>query len=480
MRACWREGLVPLLQMHDALDCSVSSPEQAERVAQLGREAVRLEVPIQVDLKFGRNWEDAKHMWQELHSCEQPPIIPVTQPIAAALTTAINGVHAPATIDNVPIQPPLETVIAVKTPDEPPWRAIPLAELIGEPLHNGKILCPYHDDHRPSMHIYRDHYFCFVCNAHGDHIDWLRDVEGVTYDDAIEVLRNYQGPLAQPDSDIDVRTLDRAHELWREAQPIAGTLAIRYLAETRGIDVDLLPANNETVLRFHPRCPFGRGDVRKPCLLALYRDVETDAGAGIHRVALTPEALAGGKVERLTLGRWPKPRAIKLWPAAKQLFVGEGLETTLAAATREIYRGSPMRPAWAVGSSGRLARLPPIDGVEELVILVDHDPSGKDSADACRRTWKAAGRRRPCLYGPSRLIRRGQRTSCKSGACAPPDSTVVGRWHCQSWLDIAATVLPDRFQYLVAGVPPRKATRLLPPPGKDFNDIVLEKLRGPP
>jgi hypothetical protein len=42
MRACWREGIVPLLQMHDCLDCSVSSREQAEMVAQLGCEAVQL------------------------------------------------------------------------------------------------------------------------------------------------------------------------------------------------------------------------------------------------------------------------------------------------------------------------------------------------------------------------------------------------------------------------------------------------------
>jgi DNA polymerase-1 len=65
MRACWREGIVPLLQMHDALDCSVASPELAELVAQLGREAVTLEVPMQVDLKFGRSWGDAKHTWED-------------------------------------------------------------------------------------------------------------------------------------------------------------------------------------------------------------------------------------------------------------------------------------------------------------------------------------------------------------------------------------------------------------------------------
>src|SRR5262249_48747680 len=66
MRAVWREGVVPLLQMHDALECSVSSREQAELVARLGEEAVQLNVPMRVALKFGRSWGDAKHRWEEL------------------------------------------------------------------------------------------------------------------------------------------------------------------------------------------------------------------------------------------------------------------------------------------------------------------------------------------------------------------------------------------------------------------------------
>jgi hypothetical protein len=86
MRACWREGIVPLLQMHDALDCSVASPALAERVAQLGREAVILEVPMQVDLKFGRSWGDAKHSWGELNgiapSKSKPESAPKPEPEA--------------------------------------------------------------------------------------------------------------------------------------------------------------------------------------------------------------------------------------------------------------------------------------------------------------------------------------------------------------------------------------------------------------
>ena len=84
MRACWREGIVPLLQMHDCLDLSVSSPEQAERVAQLGREAVTLEVPIEVDLKFGRSWGDAVHTWDEL--CNGTKIHSVASEISLGAT----------------------------------------------------------------------------------------------------------------------------------------------------------------------------------------------------------------------------------------------------------------------------------------------------------------------------------------------------------------------------------------------------------
>ena len=82
MRACWREGVVPLLQLHDCLDCSVVSPEQAERVAQLAREVVTLEVPIQVDLAYGRNWADATHKWVELANGHTVHVDTPTAPIS--------------------------------------------------------------------------------------------------------------------------------------------------------------------------------------------------------------------------------------------------------------------------------------------------------------------------------------------------------------------------------------------------------------
>jgi putative DNA primase/helicase len=136
---------------------------------------------------------------------------------------------------------------------------------------------------------------------------------------------------------------------------------------------------------------FGSG-IRLPCLIALYRDVVSDAPAGIHRIALTPDVLAGGKVQRRTLGSWPTPRAIKLWPATDQLFLGEGIETVLAAATRLHYRDAPMRPAWAAGSSGNIGKFPVLPKVDQLTLLVDHDASGEKCAASCRLRWREADR----------------------------------------------------------------------------------------
>ena len=86
---------------------------------------------------------------------------------------------------------------------------------------------------------------------------------------------------------------------------------------------------------------------------------------------------------------------VQLWPADKQLVIGEGLETTLAAATRLPYRGEPLRPAWATLSDGAMARFPVIDGVERLIVLADNDlnGAGQTAAEACKRRWLEAGRR---------------------------------------------------------------------------------------
>ena len=86
---------------------------------------------------------------------------------------------------------------------------------------------------------------------------------------------------------------------------------------------------------------------------------------------------------------------IRLWPdVGKRLVIGEGIETTLAAATCFTHRGLPLHPAWATGCANNMRRFPVLDGVEQLIILVDNDVSGTGQkvAEECARRWTDAGR----------------------------------------------------------------------------------------
>jgi putative DNA primase/helicase len=98
-------------------------------------------------------------------------------------------------------------------------------------------------------------------------------------------------------------------------------------------------------------------------------------------------------VARLTvcLGRWHAPRAIKLWPAGETLVIGEGIETVLSAATQLKYEGAFLRPAWATGGIGRLATLPPITSLKQLIVLADNDTAGREAARRCAQTAANAG-----------------------------------------------------------------------------------------
>ena len=236
---------------------------------------------------------------------------------------------------------------------------------------NGKIICPFHDDHDPSLHLYADgHYHCYVCGAHGD----------------IEELP--EAPPASPPGAArsQTDTLKRGIRLWQTAVSIRGTLAERYLTEIRKLDLAILP-DIDAVLRFHPRCPFDGN--WHPCVIALFRDVETDAVAGIHRVALTADA---EKIGRMMLGTWPRPRSIKLRSGGDQLVVGEGIETVIAGAMHLAHKSAAL---WAMGSAGAIRKLPLVPDFAGLTILVDRESSntGLANACACAECWRSANRK---------------------------------------------------------------------------------------
>jgi phage/plasmid primase-like uncharacterized protein len=239
---------------------------------------------------------------------------------------------------------------------------------------------------------------CRSCGVGGDTIALVQHAEGVNFLDAVEKLtggRWKPSPAARvviapntvraaPEASDEAGRLKRAATIWNAASPIARTDGEAYL-ERRGIFLDDVPEHGG--LRWAPRCPWEAGTA--PCIVARYTEAVMNEPRGLWRRPITGE----------------KPKAlgptagcvIRLWPDDEVdlvLVLGEGVETTLAAATRITHRGTYLRPAWAAGSAANMAAFPALTGIESLTLLVDNDENGAGqlAAGQCARRWADVGK----------------------------------------------------------------------------------------
>lgn len=58
--------------------------------------------------------------------------------------------------------------------------------------HNHKIKCPFHDDNKPSLHIYPKNkgWYCFVCGEGGSSIDFVMKLFNLDFHDAIRKMND--------------------------------------------------------------------------------------------------------------------------------------------------------------------------------------------------------------------------------------------------------------------------------------------------
>ena len=172
----------------------------------------------------------------------------------------------------------------------------------------------------------------------------------------------------------------QAERLWREAAPIAGTAAERYL-RGRGITCPLPPT-----LRFHPDCWHGATATRHPALVAV---VEGGDGFAVHRTYLRPDGSGKAALDpdKTMLGA-VAGGAVRLAEAPGGLAAAEGIETALSLACGLLRAPGSV---WAALSTSGLRglRLPPEPG--RLTIAPDGDPAGRDAAHALAERAHATG-----------------------------------------------------------------------------------------
>lgn len=232
---------------------------------------------------------------------------------------------------------------------------------------------------------------------YGDLLDLVRETCGLIHfrDVADEARRFLNEPRLEPASPLrDDRSAsrppaERARRLVRMTQPLAGTLADRYLRQ-RGIpDASLHP-----VLRFHPSCYYrDLATGRRTSFPALIAAVTDPSGAitGVHRTWLDPGGNGKAKVEdpRRALGgllgnavrfRFPVNVSIPVMAA------GEGLESILSLS--HVIPGMPMVAALTANHLAAF-RLPA--GCRRVYIAADADAAGRHGIEGLSRRAQALG-----------------------------------------------------------------------------------------
>ncbi|MFH1300574.1 MAG: DNA primase [Planctomycetota bacterium] len=148
-----------------------------------------------------------------------------------------------------------------------------IVELVSESVqlipsgHDFKGICPFHNDHNPSMMVYSDRgtWRCWACNTGGDCFSWVEKYDDVSFFEALKILAEkahlelpQTTPRAQNATTSNVVEKTSLFEVmkWAEQQfhhclleTSEGEYARRYLMEARGYTEETI---KQFRLGFHP------------------------------------------------------------------------------------------------------------------------------------------------------------------------------------------------------------------------------------
>ncbi|KJV10759.1 hypothetical protein VZ95_02910 [Elstera litoralis] len=288
---------------------------------------------------------------------------------------------------------------------------VPLSALIGRThqlTRNGReavAVCPFHQDRKASLTINDDKgfYHCFPCGAHGDHVDWLKEVDGLSFFGARDRLMELAGvqredvdklPPAKPRKTPEELAAERAKKIdaglkrWRWTRPAAGTQVETYLTQGRKLNLGLIGLSNRVrfgVVDYWWTPPKGEDRAAPPpppvCLgrwpamvIALqdapglpdFSDLSKPHGlVGVHVTWLAddgsdkrfiPHPLTGEAMNPRKMFGVSRGAGMRLYPPAETMALSEGFETGMSARQagwRDIAPGK--LSVWAAGSLDNIA-----------------------------------------------------------------------------------------------------------------------------
>lgn len=290
-----------------------------------------------------------------------------------------------------------------------------LSRLIGQKVKLKRVsggfmgCCPLHHEKTPSFHVsdQRGTYKCFGCGAQGDHFDWLMVSRGLSFSEAVQELSGGYVERTHPElpekirlirsteHEDDTRRIRHAHDLWLKREPIAGTVAERYLVNTRGIKGPVSP-----ILGYAPNAYCSVLGEETDALIAPLQDNNGHVTA-VQQIFLSRETDdawrddRGRRVKR-TLGAM-RDGAVRLGMPDKVLGLAGSVEDALAASW--LYS----LPVWATCGEHRMSRVWVSPEIEQIVVFADADDPGMKAAQDVKEAHR--GKRRVTIMMPNEGIK---------------------------------------------------------------------------
>lgn len=220
------------------------------------------------------------------------------------------------------------------------------------------VRCPAHEDRTPNLSIRQGRNSILVhCFAGCDGAAVMRRIRQVLGHPVPD-----QRAMPEPANDRE----PPFRRLWAEARPIEGTLGERYLRDVRGIR--FVPVD----VRFHARCPMGRGSAARFLPALLVGVFVCERLIAVQRLFLDTETAV--RTHRMMLGN----SRGGTWPAhfdGGVMRIAEGFES--ACAYRQLT-GQEAGTCFGVRNFGGFAIA---SGINRIILLPDNDLEGARAAE---------------------------------------------------------------------------------------------------
>lgn len=253
--------------------------------------------------------------------------------------------------------------------------------------HNGDEfvgLCPFHSEATPSFYVIpkKGICHCFGCKKTLDAIEFLQEVEKLSFREAVDKLRGGSiapregfkpaDPKKQAEDEAAKRQkkIIAARRIWDEAVPAFGTIVEKYLA-SRGLSGVMIPPS----IRFHPRV--WHADTRQELPAMIGCVMCNGKIVGVHRTYLAADGRSKANVSsaKKMLGACSGGH-LRIDDYGPKLVIAEGIETALS-----VKKACPGLPVWAALSLGNMGAQVP-KAVTELILCADGDNKDQKAADA--------------------------------------------------------------------------------------------------